>query len=123
MEETVVYIAGPMAGLPDHNFPAFEVAATHLRRFDLSVLSPHEDVPIADLEKAIEMGHDYKHTKEYRAFLLRDLAMVAKADVLVLLPGWEGSGGCCTEVAFAQAAHIHVISFAEMMDLLHGVEQ
>lgn len=28
---TRLYVAGPMSGLPDHNYPAFREAATRLR--------------------------------------------------------------------------------------------
>lgn len=117
---TIVYIAGPMAGQPDHGFPAFEAATHHLRRFGLEVLTPHEGVPVTDLERAIGMGMDWRSTAEYRSYLLRDLAMVAKADVLVLLPGWEESLGVCTEVAFARACGIQVLTIVEMLDMLHG---
>ena len=119
---TTVYVAGPMAGQPDHNFPAFEAACHHLRRFEMTVLSPHEHVPLVDLERAIELGMEYRGTPEYRSFLLRDLGMVAQAEVLVLLPDWEESLGVAAEVALARALGIQVLTIVEMLDLLHGVQ-
>jgi len=122
LEKTTVYIAGPMAGVERSGFPYFEAATMALRKFDLTVLSPHEDVSPLDLKRAEEAGIEWRKTEGYRRYLLRDLSMVAKADVLALLPGWEDSAGVTTEVSFARACGIEVITFSELMDLLHGNE-
>ena len=42
---TRVYIAGPMTGLPDFNYPAFNAAAAKLRALGLEVLNPAENPP------------------------------------------------------------------------------
>lgn len=38
----LLYVSGPMASLPEHNFPAFEVASRNLRAAGYRVLSPHD---------------------------------------------------------------------------------
>lgn len=41
-EVAVLYVAGPMSGLPDDNYPAFMDAAFRLRDCGYHVVSPHE---------------------------------------------------------------------------------
>lgn len=38
-----LYIAGPMSGLPDHNYPAFHDAASVLTKAGYSILNPAEN--------------------------------------------------------------------------------
>ena len=42
MSLPTLYIAGPMRGYPDHNFPAFRAAAAALRRAGYGVVNPAE---------------------------------------------------------------------------------
>ena len=44
---TRIYIAGPMSGLPDLNYPAFHAMAERLRAKGLHVESPAENDPPA----------------------------------------------------------------------------
>jgi hypothetical protein len=37
-----IYLSGPMTGLPDLNFPAFNAAASALRAKGLNVINPAE---------------------------------------------------------------------------------
>jgi hypothetical protein len=39
---TLLYVSGPMSGLPEFNFPAFESAAARLRSWNYRVISPHD---------------------------------------------------------------------------------
>jgi hypothetical protein len=82
--ESPIYIAGPMTGLENHNFPAFEEAATRLRSHGYHVLSPAE---IADGDILC-----------YEDCLREAIKMVIKAKTVVLLPGWEKSRGATVEV-------------------------
>ena len=40
-DASIVYLAGPMTGLPDYNRPAFAEAAAGFRGHARAVLSPH----------------------------------------------------------------------------------
>lgn len=82
----VVYIAGPMTGLPEHNFPAFNAAAKVWRADGWEVINPAEmdDPSKTHAELAAVPPQWY-----YR----RDLTELLKADAIALLPDWQSSTG------------------------------
>ncbi len=92
-----VYLAGPMRGLPDWNFPAFEEARNRWRSRGHQVFCP----------AAIFSTLGYEtHTGEDRGHCLQaiqiDLACIYAAEAIALLPGWEKSRGATVEVSVAQ---------------------
>lgn len=88
MGKPCVYISGPMSGIEDWNFPAFNAAADKLRAAGYPVINP------ADF--------GVKEGQTWRECLARDLAALVHCDVLVLLPGWIKSKGACLEVHVAE---------------------
>lgn len=98
-----VYISGPMTYIPKGNAPAFDRCAAVLRKVFRTVISP------ADLDR--ERGFDIDswdgqlHTgptgMSVDQILSEDIGHVARADMLVLLEGWEESGGGTLEIAVA----------------------
>jgi hypothetical protein len=100
-----VYIAGPMSGHPEHNFPAFRRAAADLRRRGYEVLSPVEldEAEGYDPSQGLEPG-------QYAEFLARDIDRIASdgIEAIALLPGWEKSKGVAAELAFARATGLKV---------------
>ena len=110
------YIAGPMRGIPEFNFPAFHVAAAKLRAEGHEVFSPAErDIEHhgVDISKGNAAG-DEKLATEQHGFNLRDalgddLAWIcAQADAIALLPGWERSKGATAERATGIALGLHI---------------
>lgn len=87
----IAYLSGPMTGLPDLNYPAFEAAAERLRAQGVQVISPHEITPPG--------AGPWTWAQHMRV----DLAALLTADVIVLLPGWEGSRGAQLEKTVADA--------------------
>jgi len=109
-----VYIAGPMSGIPQFNYPAFDAAAAILRAQDYEIQSPAEmdDPNIREAALASETGNFREfdgilerngHQPEtWGDFLSRDVKLVAdEIDAIVLLPGWEASRGARLEVFVA----------------------
>lgn len=90
------YIAGPMTGYPDFNYPAFLAAATELRAQGIRVLSPTEHT-------GDEPPAAYDAERPYAYYLRRSLAMLLDCDSIVLLPGWENSAGARLEKQIAEA--------------------
>lgn len=91
-----VYIAGPMTGLPQNNFPLFDDIAVLLRKVGHEVTSPAElDDPI-DRDLALK---DLPATKTWGDFLARDIKLIADSGIecIVLLQDWEKSRGARLE--------------------------
>lgn len=83
----ITYIAGPMTGYEDYNFPAFYAKAAEERAKGHTVINP------AELDDA-----DGDLTKPWDFYLRRDLRVIADCNRIVLLPGWEHSKGANLEV-------------------------
>lgn len=98
-----VYIAGPMTGKPDWNFPAFFEAERQLSELGYEVINPaHNDGPTVEL--ALQSAGDPSrpnHTWAY--YMKRDLPHVLAVDALCVLPGWQESRGAQLEVQVAEA--------------------
>lgn len=91
-----IYIAGPMTGLPEWNYPAFNAAAAELRAAGHEVVNP------------AEMGATYGTPDEINAnpemladLILEELDAVAECDAIYLLSGWEKSPGVRKELKVA----------------------
>lgn len=111
-----IYLAGPMRGIPEFNFPAFKIAASKLRAEGYEVFSPAENDEKqlgGDFSKNYPTGDENAATKEtgfnLRLALGQDLAWIcAHADGIVLLPGWQNSKGATAEHATAVALGLSV---------------
>lgn len=94
---SVVYIAGPMTGYPEFNFPAFNQVAARLRDEGWEVINPaekeeemrldEESLKTGDAELAMAGGFDF------RSAYLWDLTSVINADAIYMLDGWDNSLG------------------------------
>lgn len=121
-----VYIAGPMRGLPDFNFPAFHEAERRLSTMGHASFNParHDEEmhgvdtfvsPDGDLADLAHLDFDLRHS------LASDLAFICeKADGLVVLSGWENSKGACAEVATAAALGLPVYRITYVGSLERG---
>jgi nucleoside 2-deoxyribosyltransferase len=103
-----VYVAGPMAGLPEHNFPAFHAEAARLRALGYEVLSPAEKAGEQAAVAASTHGLAFRETQTYKDFLRADLRMVLDCDAISLLPGWENSRGASLELTVAEAIGLEI---------------
>ena len=87
----MLYIAGPMTGHHEFNYPAFRAAADAFNRAGYTVA--HTATGTAQPADA------YPHTY----YLRHALAMLLECDSVALLPGWEASRGARVEVDVAHA--------------------
>lgn len=89
----MIYIAGPMTGYLDFNYPAFNAAAEELRLAGYTVLNPVD----------AEQHNDTGKPQEWDWYMRHTLRMVLAAEGLALLPGWANSKGAALEVHVATA--------------------
>jgi DNA-binding CsgD family transcriptional regulator len=82
-----VYLAGPMTGLPDKNYPAFHRFAASLRASGYEVVSPAEIHAVGDVDWITAM----------RA----DIAQIVTCSHIALMPGYEKSRGASLEAYIA----------------------
>jgi hypothetical protein len=112
-----VYLAGPMRGLPEFNFPAFYKAADELRKEGHFVFNPAErdnEKHGTDISKGNTTGDEtvaaVQHGFNLREALAADLAFIcSEADAIALLPGWESSKGANAERATAVALGLEIM--------------
>lgn len=112
-----VYLAGPMRGIPEFNFPAFFKAAEELHAQGYVVFNPaknDQDQYGSDIASTNSSGDEEQATKEFgfslREALHTDLEWLCLyADAIALLPGWRNSKGATAELATATALGLEVI--------------
>ena len=96
MRKPKIYIAGPMHGLLDFNYPAFNHAAQKLRAMGWHVENP------------AEIGADYGTPEQINAdpallaaVMAAELHALETCDAIYLLKGWHKSEGAQKELATA----------------------
>ena len=112
-----IYLAGPMRGYENFNFPAFDFAAAKLRQDGHEVFSPAErDRLIHGPKLENNKTGDEVEAEKTVGFSLRDALatdmdwIARNADAIALLPGWEKSSGAQAELALAKAlGHTQII--------------
>lgn len=95
-----IYIAGPMTGHPQFNYPAFHQAASLLRAAGHVVVNPAENPAPA--------------CGSWLGYMRMSVAQVASVDCLVMLPGWPLSKGARIEYLLAKLLGLGVISLKKM---------
>ncbi len=97
-----LYIAGPMSGIPDFNYPAFRAEAERLRALGFEVENPA----------------DNPEQKDWASYLRVALVQMLSCDLVALLPGWQQSRGACLEVHVAKALGMPVLDAAQITEPL-----
>jgi len=89
-----IYVAGPMSGIADFNFPVFNAAAAMLRYLGWTVENPAE--------------HSLADNLEWADYMAYDLTRLGMCGAIYLLPGWSKSKGATIEKDLATALGIKV---------------
>nr|DAF77117.1 MAG TPA: protein of unknown function DUF4406 [Caudoviricetes sp.] len=93
-----IYLAGPMAGYPEQNYPAFMRAAKALRDLGYEVYNPAEYEANGTDEFPLREAFT-----EYANYILN------RADIIALLPGYEKSVGATAELSLARVVKLKEI--------------
>ena len=94
----VLYLSGPMSGLPAFNYPAFNSAAARLRAMGYAVENPAEngDQP------------------NWTAYMRVAIAQMMRCDQVVMLPGWQHSRGATIERTIADLLAMPVLAVEDI---------
>ena len=97
-----IYIAGPMSGVEDFNFPLFFETEEKLKELGHEVVNPaHNDGKT--LEDALaSAGSPERPNKAWSHYMRRDLVHVLAVDAVCVLPDWQKSKGASLEVHVAE---------------------
>lgn len=96
-DQADIYLAGPMRGYPELNFPAFHEAARHLRGLGFSVINPAE----LDRTDPVAIPFGMSLDEGWPLYLSRDIRYLDRCDSIAALPGWAKSQGARVEVFIA----------------------
>lgn len=112
-----IYLAGPMSGIPQFNFPAFIAAADDLRDRGYDVVSPAELDDEEDRAAALasEDGDQSKLDtgSTWGDFLSRDVKLIADEGIeaIVVLLGWQESRGARMETFVGRLCGLPVVEY------------
>lgn len=98
-----IYLAGPMTGMPEWNYPAFVAAEADLIREGHVVVSP------VNIDAAVWVftgGGELLPEMTRRAMLRIAYAALDTCEAIYMLKGWEKSTGSISELAHAQATNM-----------------
>jgi hypothetical protein len=96
--EKMYYLAGPMSGYPDYNYPAFQAAAWTLRNTGIRIQSPHEAA-------SPENQHTLTEEELWTEMMRRTHLQLQQCEGIILLKGWPQSRGARAELLFALEAN------------------
>ena len=98
-----IYIAGPMSGLPNNGYDAFNRKAAHLRAAGWTVINPAE----MDLDAGLDPNREFTRF-DYMQAARRDLAAIMTCDAIYCLHDYEQSPGANWEWAYAKELGLDV---------------
>lgn len=113
------YLAGPMSGIAQFNFPEFDRLAAHLRGMGYVIASPsefeHEQIRAKVMDEATT-GHDHDEVgTPWHECLARDNVLVSHPSCIgvIVMPGWEKSRGALLETFVATRLGKPLLALAE----------
>lgn len=106
---TRIYLAGPMTGHKDLNFPAFNGWAANLRSKGLEVVNPAELNGGADELARCAAMDEHEMARHWRACMRRDITELVTCEAIYMMPGWEWSRGAKLEHYIAQQIGLKVV--------------
>jgi len=100
-DSKVIYIAGPMTGLPEYNRPAFNAAAAQIREMWRCT-----ELPTIVINPTRNYGGDQTLTHvQYMRYSIHQLLIV---DAVYMLNNWQFSEGACCEHTIAKSLGLDI---------------
>ena len=91
-----IYVAGPMSGLPNLNWEAFDIKEKQLRADGWDVVNP------AAMDRDAGYVPDQLGEYDYEEAASRDVEALRSCDAIYLMSGFQFSKGACWERALAK---------------------
>jgi len=113
--QRIMYIAGPMRGIAEFNFPAFDAARDHANRCGIVAISP-ADLDRAEFSDSLSQGDLQEFENHLTDIVERDtrailaIARSGNPGGVAALPGWRKSTGAAAEVTLARWLKLSVVS-------------
>lgn len=112
-----LYIAGPMRGIKDFNFPAFYEVERCLQMLGHEAFNParRDEEKYGEYVTKSDTGSEAE--AESKGFSLREALaadckwIAEQADGIVVLPGWEASKGAQAETALGRALGLPIFTW------------
>lgn len=104
LDNTSAYLAGPMSGYPEFNFPAFRDAAREL--VDMGLRNLYHTASGVPPREAV--------AKPWEEYLRNALRVMLSCDAVVVLPGWRESKGARLEVYVALELGMPVVEYPDL---------
>ena len=101
-----VYIAGPMTGLPEFNYPAFNRAADALCAKGYHVENP--------------AANPVPPCGTWKGYMRMAITQLVTCDTVVLLPGWSDSKGAKVEHQLALDLDLQVLDPRRLEEMIGG---
>ncbi|MFP4895603.1 DUF4406 domain-containing protein [Paraburkholderia sp. EG304] len=98
-----LYLAGPMTGYPELNFPLFHAETARLRGLGFEIVNP------------AEINAD--PAAEWLDCMRADIKQLVDCDGVALLPGWEQSRGATLEHAIVRGLGLRVFQAKHLIGL------
>lgn len=89
-----IYVAGPMRGIPEFNFPAFNEMAMILEDNGWEVINP------------VDVNPD--PNTPYAECMRRDIVALVECDAIYMLKGWADSHGATLEHQIAETLELEI---------------
>jgi hypothetical protein len=117
----IFYIAGPMRGYENFNFPAFDAAAAVGRSLGYGIVSPAE----LDRDAGFDPATKDVTEEDMRAIIARDVHAIltlkaSRGDGLALLDGWSESTGALAEIALAKWMGLKIVAHYDFSTPIFG---
>lgn len=113
---TIIYLAGPMTGIENLNFPLFNAEAARLRSLGYTVVNPAEiNGGAAELAACAEMT-PAELKAHWHKCMRRDIPCLLDCDAIALLPNWFRSKGARLEAHISLEFDMPANMAADLVD-------
>lgn len=114
-----LYLAGPMSGLPDWNYPYFIKVEAALVDQGYEIVNPARLHPAPNATTRVDWNNP-EWTRLWRQFVVEDLQHLMQCDGIAALKGWRKSRGARVELNVASGLRMPCFEVKENPDSINS---